>query len=165
MNLLNGFKKSFFIASAVLGWNLANAQQAKSEPAGALITSKNYVFKARTALPMRGSARQLTANYYDLKISKDSIVSYLPFFGRAFSAPMNSEESGIMFTSTSFVYNEKEKKKGGWDVQIKPKDTKDIRQLFLNISSSGMATLQVISNSRETISFTGFIEEQKQPSK
>ena len=91
MNLLNGFKKSFLIASAVLGWNLANAQQAKSEPAGALITSKNYVFKARTALPMRGSARQLTANYYELKISKDSIVSYLPFFGRAFSAPMNSE--------------------------------------------------------------------------
>jgi hypothetical protein len=161
MNLLHRFKYPLLILTAFIGWNVTNAQSANTGNASLLMSAKNYVFKAQTALPMRGSAHSLTPNYYELKISKDTITSFLPFFGRAYTAPMNADESGFKFTSTSFVYSEKEKKKGGWDVQIKPKDTKDVRQMLLNISSGGMATLQIISNNRETISFTGVIEEAK----
>lgn len=158
MRILQNLKTAFVALVTLAGIGTAQAQKT-GEATQTLLAGKSYVFKAQTALPMRGSSRQLTSNYYELKITKDSIKSFLPFFGRAYSAPMNSEESGIQFTSTSFVYSEKEKKKGGWDVQIKPKDTKDVRQMLLNISSTGFATLQVISNTRETISFTGRIEE------
>lgn len=160
MRTIQHFKKAFVALVAIAAISTVQAQKT-GEATQTLLAGKSYVFKAQTALPMTGGSRQLTSNYYELKITKDSIRSFLPFFGRAYTAPMNAEDAGIQFTSTAFVYSEKEKKKGGWDVQIKPKDTKDVRQMVLNISSSGFATLQVISNTRETISFTGRIEESK----
>src|SRR3954464_3878449 len=119
-----------------------------------LVDAKNYVFVAQTMLPISGGARQL-ASYYDLEVSKDTIVSALPYFGRAYTAPIDPSEGGISFTSTSFEYTTTPRKKGGWDVSIKPKDTKVVQQLFLAISEKGYATVQVTSNSRQSISFNG----------
>jgi hypothetical protein len=121
-----------------------------------MIESKNFVFKAQTVLPQRGSVRQLTSDY-DLRLLGDSVVSFLPFFGRAYVAPIGSSEGGIKFTSTDFSYVIKNKKKG-WDITILPKDTRDVRQLFLNVTESGYARLQVISNNRDGIAYNGYIE-------
>jgi hypothetical protein len=126
-----------------------------------MVDARNYVFVAQTALPVTGGMRQLTS-YYDLKVSKDTIVSALPYFGRAYTAPIDPTEGGINFTSTKFDYTTTERKKGGWDVSIKTKDGKDAQQLFLTISENGYAALQVTSNNRQAISFNGYITERKQ---
>ena len=81
----------------------AIAQNEKNNPVKSAIETKHYVFKARTAMPVNGSPRQLTSEY-DLTINNDSLVAYLPYFGRAYSAIPGRTTDGINFTSTDFTY-------------------------------------------------------------
>lgn len=121
-----------------------------------LIQSKNFVFIAQSAIPAGGRNINLTS-IYEVRLSGDTLISDLPYYGRAYIAPMNASEGGIHFTSTQFSYNIKERKKGGWDITILPTDTKDVRQMFLTVAEEGYATLQVGSNNRQNISFSGYI--------
>ncbi len=126
-----------------------------------MITARNYVFKAETVLPASPTInRQLTSDY-DVKVSPDTVISFLPYFGRAFNAPMDPTKGGIQFTSTKFEYTQTARKKGGWDIAIKPQDTQDARLLSFSISENGYASLQVISNNRQPITFNGYITEKK----
>ncbi len=134
--------------------------QSKEEKAAAfksLIESGNYVFKAQSAMPMSGRVRQLTTDDYTLTITKEKIISDLPYFGQAYTAPMDPSKGGIQFSSTAFDYTITPGKKDGWEVLIKPKDYHDVNQLSLSISSAGYASLRVISTSRQQISFNGII--------
>jgi len=163
--LSNVLKKTFpllFIAAGIPFF--LHAQSSKADKAAArraairqLVESQHYDFKAQTAMPLSGSTRQLTTGDYDLKVTKEAIVSYLPFFGRAYTAPMDPSKGGIQFTSKDFNYSITDGKKGGWDVQITPKDYGDVQRLSLSISEDGYANLQVTSTSRQAISFYGTI--------
>lgn len=144
----------FFIA--VFSLSSVFAQNDSSSIKNAL-QSKSFVFVARTVTPMRGGLRQLTS-YYDLKVSKDSLISYLPYFGRAYTAPLDPSRAGLHFTSTDFSYEINERKKGGWNIIIKPNDNTDVRELTLTVFKDGNSTLQVLSNNREAISFNGNIK-------
>jgi len=144
-----------------------NAQDTKQEKQAAkaaaiknLVDSQTYVFVAQTALPMSGRTRQLTTDY-DLRVTKSSIVSYLPYFGRAYQAPIDPTKGGLQFTSKDFEYTATPGKKGGWSIQIKPKDYRDVQQMTLSISDNGYGTLQVISTNRQPISFNGYIQAPK----
>ena len=138
---------------------IVHAQKLDKAQVQNAIQSKQFVFKAQTVLPMTGISRQLTTEY-DVKLLGDSVIAYLPYFGRAYSVTYG-ERGGIDFTSTKFDYNIKQRKKGGWDVTIKPNDGKDIQELNFTISENGSATLQVTSNNRQPISFNGYIVERK----
>lgn len=133
---------------------LSNAQKNKIEVTRDKLTTSRAIFKAQTALPSSGGLINLTTDY-DLRFSKDSIVAYLPYYGRAYSASYG-QEGGIRFTSTSFDYKIKERKKGlGWEISFKPKDVRDIRELNMIVSTNGNATLQVSSLNRQPINFNG----------
>jgi len=121
-----------------------------------MVESQNYVFKPQSASPMGGRVRQLTSDY-DLKVTKESIISYLPYFGRAYSVPIDPTKGGIQFTSKNFDYTLTPGKKDGWNVLIKPKDYSDVQQMTLNISSTGYASLQMTSTNRQPISFNGTV--------
>lgn len=126
-----------------------------------LINSQSYVFIAQSSMPPGPSPdRQLNGNY-DLTVTKDSVISYLPYFGRAYTAPMDPTKGGIQFTSTKFDYKVTEKKKGGWTIVIKPHDTQEANQLILNVSSAGYTTLQVIGVNRQPITFNGVVDARK----
>jgi len=139
-------------------WTVAHAQ---SKSVKDLVEAQNYVFKARTALPLSGRTRDITSDY-DLQVSKASVISYLPYFGRAYVAPMDATRSALDFTSKDFIYTSTPGKKEGWMVTIKPKDYKEVQQMTLNISSTGYATLQVTSTNRQAISFNGVIAAPRQ---
>ena len=141
--------------TALVSLNTTYAQDKESAVKN-LVESQNFVFKAQTVQPTNGRTRQLTSEY-DLKVLKDSIIAYLPYFGRAYSPPVNPSEGGIQFTSTEFEYKKTNRKKGGWDIQIKPKDARDVRQLDLSVFKNGSATLGVNSNNRQSISFNGYV--------
>jgi len=154
--LKNTFSKSL-LALLILTFSTTaiHAQKLDKVQVQNLINSKSFVFKAQTVLPMTGMSRQLTSDY-DVRLSGDSVVTYLPYFGRAYSVSYG-EPGGINFTSTKFDYKIRDRKKGGWDLIIKPDDVRDIQQLIFAISENGYATLQVISNNRQPISFNGYI--------
>lgn len=126
-----------------------------------LISSRNYQFQAQTVFPMSGRTRQIAGEGYDVSVSKDTVNSYLPYFGRAYAAPIDPSKGGIQFISKDFEYTEAPGKKGGWDITIKPKDVRDVQQFFLSVSEDGYASLQVTSTNRQPISFNGIIAEKR----
>ncbi len=121
------------------------------------LDSKNFVFVAQTVNPLRGRFRNLTSSY-DVKVSKDTVISYLPYFGRAYTAPMDPSEGGINFTSTNFSYAVDSLKANKWGIVIKPNDRQDVRQMNFTVYDNGKADLNVISNSRDPISFSGYLK-------
>lgn len=130
--------------------------QEKGEKLKAMMEQQNYVFNATSATSQGGRTIQLTSEY-DLKVSKDTVKSYLPFFGRAFSAPYNPTDDGIKFESRNFSYSKTFKKKKGWSILIKPEDVDTVNSLRLSVSESGYGTLSIISNQRSPISFYGYV--------
>jgi hypothetical protein len=160
-------KPAFLFILAAFLLNTAWAQNTKKDKAAkktaeirSMIDSKSYVFKAQYAQALRGGNRYLTSEY-DFNVGKDTLVAYLPYFGRAYVAPINPEDASMIFTATHFDYKVVENK-NGWDVSIKPNDAKDVRQMFLTITKSGYATLQITSTNRDPISYQGYIMAKKQ---
>lgn len=122
-----------------------------------LLRSRRFAFKAQSAQPLCGGNFNLTSDF-DLALKGDTLQSYLPYFGRAFSAPINQTNSPLSFTSTNFTYTSAKGKKGSTDIKIEIKDSKtEVRQYLLNVSEQGYATLQTLSNNRDPISFYGYI--------
>jgi hypothetical protein len=154
-----------FLLIAGAGLNIVNAQSSskdkKTTKVAAIkknVESKRYTFLANYVLPQRGGGRQLTSEY-DLRVTPDSVISFLPYFGRAyFDVPYGGGDGGIKFTSTKFSYEVKEKKKGGWEITIIPSDVKNLNRLFLSISSDGYASLSVNSANRDFITFDGYLK-------
>ena len=149
----------FFVSFTSL---LTHAQDSTKTSATAKdwVEQQNFIFTPQTALPMRGRTVHLNS-YFDCRISKDSLVSSLPYYGRSYSASINPSENGLNFVSTKFDYTVKPRKKGGWEVSIKPKDANDVREMDFTIFENGSASLYVNSNNREAISFNGYISQNK----
>lgn len=124
------------------------------------VETKNFIFKAETVTPQRGRMMQVTPEY-DLTIRPDSVIAFLPYFGRAFTSTVGPVDGGIKFTSTDFNYSSVKKKKNRWEITIIPKDGSDVRSLYLTVFDNGRASLQVINNNRDGISYNGYIQEGK----
>ena len=156
-------KKIFpMLAGIVVSASALQAQDKKDKETTIknIVEARKYVFSAESAQPSSGRLRQLTYGY-QLEVNGDTVKADLPYFGRAYSAPVDASDGGIHFTTYDFDYTTTPGKKGGWRVLIKPKGNVDARQLDLDISSNGRTYLQVISNNRQPISFTGYIAERK----
>lgn len=134
---------------------------AKQDEVTQLVDSGRYTFVAERAIPLSGRARFLTSEYY-LSVSKDSVQAFLPYFGRAYTAPIDPSKGGIQFISTQFEYKIKDDKRNGWNIVVTPNDVRDIQKLSLHIFTNGNASLQVISNDRQSISFNGHITKNKE---
>jgi len=152
--------------------------QTNKETTLKIVADKNYTFVANTAMPMSnndinkvlammpgsqgGGSINLAGSQYDVKVTKDSIVAYLPYFGRSFSAPMDPTQGGIKFTSKDFTYTESKNKKGSYTIQINTKDVKRENYRFtINISTNGYASLTASSMNKQPIIFNGYLEEPK----
>jgi len=144
------------LCMALLCGSSIYAQQKSADEIRQMIESRSFVFKAEVANPARGGSEQLSSGY-DVTVTKNSVVSYLPFFGRAQTIPIGAAEGGIKFTSASFdyktVYNGKV-----WNVTIKPSDVSHVQQLYLSVYDNGTAVLEVMNINRDNISFRGYIQ-------
>lgn len=166
--------KQYFLFAMVLFLAACSSQKNTSGNAKAneLVEEKNYTFVAQSVFPTEDSRYnprlmlpngsnlyQLTSRY-DVRVTPDSVIAYLPFFGRSYSAPVNPSEGGIKFTSTNFSYKQSIRK-NNYEIEIVPKDNNEVRNLFLTISPSGFASLRVLSLNKTPISFNGQIEPNK----
>lgn len=158
--ILERMKKIIVIGLAAVLLGCSSSQDAaKIQAVTQMIESSNYVFVADMALPMGGKSIFLTSTY-TLEVTKDTLVSYLPYFGRAYVAPLDPTDGGIQFESTQFDYQVK-KKSGGWDIELRPTDVKRRYRMFLDVSETGSAFLNVTSEDRQSISFNGYIDKIK----
>ena len=149
---------TYLLAVSVV--TIATAQDEPKLNVQELLETKNFVFKAESVNPARGRYRQLTSEY-DVVVTPDTITTFLPYFGRAYSAPINPADGGIKISTHKFEYSVKKGRKDRWDVSVRPKDSQEVQDLFFTIFSNGRATLRVNSVNRETITFNGHIVEGK----
>jgi len=89
---INFIRIALLFLVSLSGLTNSHAQSLDQAAVKDLITSRNFVFKAQTALPLGGQARQLTSDY-DLRVYGDSLIAYLPYFGRAYTAPDREKEA------------------------------------------------------------------------
>lgn len=150
---------SLLLLFTIFGAGSVTAQDLDAATVKNIIESKNFVFKAEYVSPTGGRNRPLTSEY-DLSVNRDKVVSYLPFFGRAYTAPINPAEGGIKFTSTKFDYTFSQKK-NKWEIHIKPRDVSDVQDMYMTVFDNGRASLRVNNTNRQNISFDGYIIEAK----
>ncbi len=122
------------------------------------IEDRSFTFIANQASPLSGSTINLTS-IYDLKVKKDSAISFLPYFGRAyFDVGYNQTDLSFKFTSTKFDYQCVARKKGGWIITIKPTDVRNVLSLILSVSVNGYASLTITSTNRDVIYYDGYLQ-------
>ena len=122
------------------------------------IQSDKWIFVAQSANPQGGRTQFLTSRY-EFRKSKDTISSYLPYYGRSYSAAgAMTNTNPLDFTSSNFTIEKKEKKKGGWQVTIKFKDVNAVRTMVFELYENGSANLNVTLTDRSPITFLGKVE-------
>lgn len=144
-----------------------------------IVNAQNFVFNAITAIPMadnalnqvlnqypnsRNNLLNLSGSQYDVRVTKDSVVAYLPYYGRSFSPSLDPNDAGTKFKSKDFKYSA-EKRKKNWIITIEPKDIKEHQKLVFNITEKGYASLNVQNYNRQPISFNGNLSEVKEKKK
>ena len=123
------------------------------------VETQNYRFVANYAIPRGNFQPRYLTSEYDLKISKDTVEAFLPYYGVAYEAPVDLTGGGIKFTSKDFDYVLNHgKRPGNWIVNIRIKDQRREIILTLNIWENGDADLNVMNTSRQSIFFRGKIE-------
>lgn len=163
MKLKNNYLTLLIIGISMLLTGCGTTQKSlekaqKAELLNEQIAAMDFTFNATYAYPQNYKSVYLSP-YYDVKVSPDTVVAYLPFYGRAYTAPMDPTEGGIKFTSTDFDYEiEEGKKAGNWLVTINTKDTKRPFTLFFDLWDNGTARLSVQDRDRQSISFQGNVE-------
>ena len=134
-----------------------HAQQVDTAALRQTVESKNYIFIAETASTMDGQTFQLPASQYSMRVIQDSVFATLPYYGRYFTVTRDiSTAGGIEFASETSSYQSKYKK-SRWQISIRPENVRSASTMMLTVFPNEMATLQVNSNDRESISFRGFI--------
>ncbi|HTN36771.1 MAG TPA: DUF4251 domain-containing protein [Arachidicoccus sp.] len=145
---------------------------AEQEKLGKMVQAGNFIYNATNANPQRinvlnilpnGAGQQLqhlSPGYY-LSLAKDTLKVYLPFFGRAYQANLDSKDNGIEFETTDYKYQFDRNRRGYYNITIQVNNQKSASKFTLNISDDGYGTLQVQSVQRDQMSFYGQVSPQK----
>lgn len=135
----------------------SSAQELPEADVERLVQGRHFVFVPQTMSPQQPNFRNLSG--FDLTVTPDTLLSYLPYYGRAFSAPINSSKGALDFTSVKFDYKANKNDRNEWDIVMQPKDGSGVQTMDLTVYDNGRALLRVNSRDRQFISFNGYIME------
>jgi Domain of unknown function (DUF4251) len=121
-----------------------------------LLQSQRFEFLATSATPMKGGLRMLSPGYL-LRVTKDTLIADLPYFGRSYQAGYGVNEGGVKVNAGSYEYAIKPGKKEGWVLQIKPLEIPNASSFVLTVYSNGSASLQATSSNRQLMMYKGDI--------
>lgn len=117
------------------------------------VDSKTYEINVNRMHPIKGGSRTLTT-HYSLKVRNDSVYSYLPYFGVAYSVPYGGGK-GMIFNEPLTDYTTKKLKKGKVQVAFQTRSEGDNYEYSLTIYPNGSTTINVQATNRQSISYTG----------
>lgn len=121
----------------------------------------DFRFEATYVYPT-GFKSMYLSPYYDVEVKSDSVKVYLPYYGRAYKAPMNPTDGGYGFISTDFEYEvEQTGEKGNWRVMLRFNDQGRALSFNFDVYENGSAHLNIIDTDRQPISFSGNLVKNK----
>ena len=153
------FRYCLSIVTMVLFAVSSHAQRKSPYSLDAALAEPSFLFRAAWVIDYIGNRRSLTPPY-EVLISSDSIDCHLPYQGRLYSlpAPVDLRLMSIIFTSRKFSYEVQRGKRSAWNLRIRPADTREVQELFFNVSNDGQATLSIRAANRDRVSYEGSIE-------
>lgn len=116
------------------------------------LADRHYKINITHMHPLRGGSR--TVSSFSLEVKGDTLISYLPYFGRVYWVPYGGGK-GLNFMETISSYEEWEKKNGLRHIEIGLKNEEDTYLYTIEVFSNGSATIDVMARQREQISYTG----------
>lgn len=117
------------------------------------IANRHLAVDVSTAQPNRGRVIHLTT-LYSLEVKGDTLVSYLPYYGRAYSVPYGGGK-GLNFEAIITGWRHTQPKAGEHIIQMEVPNEEDTYYYLVTLYESGKAFIDVSCRNREHISFTG----------
>ncbi len=117
------------------------------------LESRSYVIDVETASPQRGGLIPLTG-MYELKVDGDSVISYLPYFGRAYRSTFRTG-SPLDFTGQATGYRQVQTRKKTTLIDFDTKNADESLHYRIEVFDGGRASISVTGIYRERISFEG----------
>ena len=130
------------------------AEQAKAVKAA--LQERNYQIAVNRMYPSRGASKSLSYGY-SVEVRNDSLISYLPYFGRAYDVPYGGG-NGLNFSAPIRNYQESQPKSNLRHIEIDVKNDEDIYLYTLDIFDNGSTDINVRSRQRDPISVSGEME-------
>jgi hypothetical protein len=122
------------------------------------IEMKRFTFKANYAYPT-GYRSVYLSPYYEVNVSPDTVKVHLPYFGRAYQAPIDLRDGGFNFNSTKFTYQSSPGKRNeSWTTEVKMLDQERPLSFHFEIWGNGAASLHVYDFNKQAIMFQGVVE-------
>ena len=159
------FKKYLMVLLAVLMLvacsSLTPAEKAerrakRAQAVEQALAARHYRVSVNMMYPRNGKAKTVSSDY-GLEVKGDTLVSYLPYFGRAYNVPYGGGK-GLNFTETFTDYHSKKLSNGATQVLIKVKNEEDVYEFILEIFDNGSTSIDMNSRERESINYSGNIE-------
>lgn len=98
----------------------------------------------------------LTADF-NIRVKGDSVVSYLPYFGRAYNVPYGGGKT-LNFSGVTQDYKITQPKRDKMHMEFSVKNEEDMYKFYIDVFDNGKASINVMPQQRERISFNGEIE-------
>lgn len=128
----------------------------------ALVDLGNFEFIGRKANPTGARQIDLTTNPNYLRIAGNRVNADLPYFGRSFTGGYGSGDGGINFNTIPEDYEiKRDEKKRKITIKFQAEGEGDNYSCILTIFGPESASLNIVSNKKQTINYTGFIHEIK----
>ena len=120
------------------------------------LKKQRYTIEVNHVYPQRMHAKALSYGYY-IKVSGDPLYSYLPYFGHAYRVPYGGGK-GLDFAEKMTEYTITKGKGGRMNIDIKVDNREDRYTYHLEVYDNGRAFLDVSSDERDRIGFSGMMD-------
>jgi hypothetical protein len=100
----------------------------------------------------------LIGNQNFLTVSKDSISSYLPYYGeRQMQVTYGGSDSAIQFDGVMNNYKVEKDKNNGYTISFEAKSKSENFKVYIKLSPNLMSNITLIGSSRFSISYSGTV--------
>lgn len=124
-----------------------------------MIDERRFTIDVDRALPMGGRTVNLTSPY-SLEMRGDSAISYLPYFGRAYSLPYGGGD-GLRFEESITDYQSTFNKKGTARIKFVARTKEDTFRFDVQVFSNGSSIINVTPTNRQQITYQGELAPKK----
>ena len=154
---------SIIFALAVILWSNCATSEEKAAQMAELsanvtnaLNNRDFKIAVDRMYPMRGSSRHVSYGY-SVEVRNDTMISYLPYFGRAYNVPYGGGK-GLNFTAPIGSYQEFMKRNGQRHIEIGVTNDEDTYFYTIEVFDNGNSSVDVRARQRERISYSGNIE-------
>ena len=120
------------------------------------LAERNYKIGVNFMYPMKGGSKRVSYGY-SVEVRNDSLISYLPYFGQAYSLPYGGGK-GLNFSERIGSYQESQDKKGQQRIEISVKNDEDTYLYMIEVFENGNSSISVRCTTRDRISYSGEME-------